>query len=268
MFTTWPFDPTVYAGLVAAFLGHAWLAGQAPEAERKHTLYLIAGLATLWVALETPIDIISDRYLDSVHMLQHVLLGFVAPPLLLLSLSPSMVARLVRIPGVQFATEPIPAQVIAAVVMVVWHLPALYNATLLNEEIHIVEHLMFIGAGLLLYWPIIHATSMHSKWHLSPVEKLIYMLIATLPQDGVALVLIFSRVPFYQFYVTAPRVIEGFTPLIDQTMAGSVLMILGKATLAVAALTVFFRWFGGDQRADRMTLGLGHSGTNGRMPGH
>ena len=45
--------PPFYAGLVAAFLGHAWLAGQAPEAERKHTLYLIAGLATLWVALET-----------------------------------------------------------------------------------------------------------------------------------------------------------------------------------------------------------------------
>jgi len=110
---------------------------------------------------------------------------------------------------------------------------------------------MFIGAGLVLYWPLIEATSTNSKWHLSPVEKLIYMLIATLPQDGVALVLIFSRVPFYEFYMTAPRVIGGFTPLIDQTMAGSVLMILGKATLAVAALTVFFRWFGGEQRADR-----------------
>jgi cytochrome c oxidase assembly factor CtaG len=77
------------------------------------------------------------------------------------------------------------------------------------------------------------------------------MLIATLPQDGVALVLIFSRVPFYDFYARAPRLIAGFTPLIDQTVAGSVLMILGKATLAVAALTIFFRWFGSEQRADR-----------------
>jgi cytochrome c oxidase assembly factor CtaG len=248
---TWPFDPTVYAGLAAAFIGHAWLARSAPDAKRKHTLYLIAGLVTLWVALETPIDIISDRYLDSVHMLQHVLLGFVAPPLLLLSLSRSMARRLVTIPGVQLISEPIPAQVIAGAVMVVWHLPALYDATLNNENIHIVEHLMFIGAGVLLYWPIIEATSANSMWHLSPVGKLIYMLIATLPQDGVALVLIFSRVPFYDFYVTAPRVIDGFTPLIDQTMAGSVLMILGKATLAVAALMVFFRWFGDEQRADR-----------------
>lgn len=248
---TWPFDATVYAGLIAAFLVHAWLARDAPDAQRKHTLYLIAGLATLWVALETPIDVISDRYLDSVHMFQHVLLGFVAPPLLLLSLSRSMVRRLVAIPGVQALTEPVPAQVIAAVVMVVWHVPSLYGATLANEDIHIAEHLTFIGAGLLLYWPLIEASSTNSKWHLSPIEKLLYMLIATLPQDGVALVLIFSRVPFYEFYVTAPRVIDGFTPLIDQTMAGSVLMILGKATLAVAALTVFFRWFGREQRVDR-----------------
>lgn len=247
----WPFDPTVYAGLVAAYLGHAWLARNAADAERKHTLYLIAGLATLWVALETPIDPISDHYLDSVHMLQHVLLGFIAPPLLLLSLSPSMVARLVRIPGVRFITEPVQAQVIAGAVMVVWHLPALYNATLSNEDVHIVEHLMFIAGGVLLYWPIIEATSSHSRWRMTPVGKLVYMLIATLPQDGVALVLIFSRAPFYDFYTTAPRLIEGFTALIDQTIAGAVLMILGKATLAVAALTVFFRWFGSEQRADR-----------------
>ncbi len=248
---TWPLDPTVYAGLVAAYLGHAWLARNAPDAERKHTLYLIAGLATLWVALETPIETISDHYLDSVHMLQHVLLGFIAPPLLLLSLSPSMVARLVRIPGLRFITEPVQTQVVAGAVMVVWHLPALYDATLASEEVHILEHLTFIAGGTLLYWPIIEATSSHSSWHMSPVGKLVYMLIATLPQDGVALVLIFSRVPFYEFYAKAPRLIEGFTALIDQTMAGAVLMILGKATLAVAALTVFFRWFGSEQRADR-----------------
>jgi putative membrane protein len=247
----WPFDPTVYAGLVAAYLGHAWLARNAPDADRKHTLYLIAGLAALWLALETPIDIISDRYLDSVHMLQHVLLGFIAPPLILLSLSPTMVGRLVRIPGLRFITEAIAAQVIAGAVMVVWHLPALYNATLYSEDLHIVEHLTFIAAGLLLYWPIIEATSLHSKWHMSAAGKLVYLLLATLPQDGVALVLIFSRAPFYDFYVTAPRLVDGFTAVIDQTVAGAVLMILGKTTLAVAALTIFFRWVGGEQRADR-----------------
>jgi cytochrome c oxidase assembly factor CtaG len=249
---TWPFDLTVYAGLVALFLGHAWLARDVPDAARKHTLYFGAGLLTLWVALETPIDPISDHYLDSVHMLQHVLLGFVAPPLMLLGLSARMVARLVRIPGVRMVTEPAPGQLIAGAVMIAWHLPPLYDATLYNEfPLHIFEHLTFIGAGVVLYWPILEATSAHARWQLSAGAKLVYMLLATLPQDGVALALIFSRVPFYEYYTHAPRLIEGFTPLVDQTVAGAVLMIFGKFTLAVAALAVFFRWFSGEQRADR-----------------
>ena len=248
---TWPFDLTVYAGLVALFFGHAWLARDAADAGRKHTLWFLGGLFVLWLALETPIDTISDHYLDSVHMLQHVMLAFVAPPLMLLGLSPSMVGRVVRIPGLQPLLEPVPAQVIAAVVMIVWHIPALYDATLRQEGLHVVEHVMFIASGVFLYWPMIEATSSHARWHMSPGAKLVYMLLATLPQDGVALALIFSRVPFYEFYTTVPRLIPGFTALIDQTIAGAVLMIVGKVTLGIAALAVFFRWFGAEQAEDR-----------------
>src|SRR5690348_1156592 len=160
----WPFDPTVYAGLVVLYFGYALLARGAPDAQRKHTAYFLLGLLTLWVALETPIDPISDQYLDSVHMLQHVLLAFVAPPLLLLGLSPEMAGRLVRVPGLRAVTEPVPAQVIAAVIMVGWHLPFLYELTLRNEAVHVLEHLMFIASGVLLYWPIIAATSVHARW--------------------------------------------------------------------------------------------------------
>ena len=248
---TWPFDPTVYAGLLVLFFGHALLARSAPDASRKHTVYFLAGLAALWIALETPLDTISDRFLDSVHMLQHVLLAFVAPPLMLLGLSTSVASRLAAIPGVRAVTEPIPAQVLSAAVMIVWHLPPLYEATLENEGLHVIEHLMFIASGVLLFWPIIESTSAQARWRMSSGAKLVYMLLATIPQDGVALALIFSRVPFYEFYTRVPRLIEGFTALIDQTIAGAVLMIFGKVTLAVAALAVFFRWFGAERRADQ-----------------
>jgi putative membrane protein len=247
---TWPVDPTVYAGLVALYLGHAWLARTVSDAQRKHSLYFGLGLFTLWVSLETPIDTISDHYLDSVHMLQHVLLGFVAPPLMLLGLSNQIVGRLVRVPGVRAVTEPVPAQVIAGVVMIVWHFPPLFDATLDSEPLHIFEHLTFIASGVVLYWPILSATSAHARWQMSPGAKLLYMLVATLPQDGVALAFIFSRVPFYEYYAQAPRLIPSLTPVIDQTIAGAVLMVLGKATLAVAAMAVFFRWFGSEHRAD------------------
>src|SRR6267143_6806466 len=118
---SWPFDPTVYAGLLALYLGHAWLARGSDEFRRRHSIYFGLGLITIWVALETPIDTIADHHLDSVHMLQHVLLGFVAPPLMLLGLSPGMAGRLVRLPTVRALTEPVPAQLIAGTVMIVWH---------------------------------------------------------------------------------------------------------------------------------------------------
>jgi cytochrome c oxidase assembly factor CtaG len=247
---TWPFDPTVYAGLLVLYFGHAWLARSVEDAERKHTLYFLAGLLVMWAALESPIDTISDGYLDSVHMLQHVMLGFVAPPLLLLGLSQDMAARLAAIPLVRAATEPVPAQVIAGAVMVTWHVPALYDATLHSESLHVIEHLTFVAAGTLLFWPVLRDTSRWAKWQMSPGAKLVYLLVATIPQDGVALALLFSRDPFYEFYTHVPRLVPGLTPVIDQTLAGAVLMVLGKATMTVSGLAIFFDWFGSEHRED------------------
>ena len=258
---SWPLDPTVYAGLVVLFLGHAWLARGLGDVERKHSLYFGLGLLTIWVALETPIDTIADHYLDSVHMLQHVLLGFVAPPLMLLGLSSGLVARLVRVPGVRAITEPVPGLVIAGVVMIVWHIPALYDATLYSETLHVTEHLTFIAAGLVMYWPMLQATSSQARWQMSPGAKLLYMLVATLPQDAVALTLIFSRVPFYEYYTHAPRLIASLDPLTDQTGAGAILMTFGKATIAIAAIAVFIRWFGADRKADEARTWRGSNRT-------
>ncbi len=250
----WPLDPTVYAGLVALFLGHAFLARSVDDAEPKHTFYLMAGLLTLWLALESPIDTISDGYLESVHMLQHVLLGFVAPPLLLLALSQDMAARLASVPFIRAVTEPIQAQIIAGAVMIVWHFPALYDATLRSESLHIFEHLTFIAAGLVLFWPVLRDTSRWSRWQMSPGAKLLYLLVATIPQDGVALALLFSRDAFYDYYTHVPRLVPGLTAVIDQTLAGAVLMVFGKATMTVCGLAVFFEWFGAEQREDRTRL--------------
>src|SRR5258708_1294610 len=235
--------------MVVLFLGHAWLAGRVTDAQRKHTLYFGLGLVTLWFAREPPLATISAHSLASVHMPQPALLGFVAPPLMLLGLSPQMVERIVRVPGVRAITEPVPAQVIAGLVMIGWHFPPLYDATLYSGSLHVVEHVMFIAAAVVLFWPMLAATSAQARWQMSPGAKLLYMLVASLPQDGVALALIFSRVPFYEYYTHAPRLIASLTPLIDQTVAGAVLMVLGKATMAVAAIAGFVKWFCTEQPA-------------------
>jgi putative membrane protein len=254
---TWPFDPTVYAGLLVLYFGHAWLARDAGDARSRHTVYFLTGLFVLWIALETPIDTISDYYLDSVHMLQHVLLAFVAPPLMLLGLSPRMAGRLVALPGVRALTEPVPAQVIAGALMVGWHVPPLYDAALHSESLHVLEHVMFVASGIVLYWPLVDSTAAHARWTMSPGARLVYILLATLPQDLVALALIFSRVPFYEFYTHAPRLVVGMSPLIDQTVAGAVLMIAGKLTLGLAAAVVFFRWFDAEHREDEAQAAAG-----------
>ena len=231
------------------------LARASRDATARHTFYFLSGLAVLWLALETPIDIVSDRYLDSVHMLQHVLLGFVGPPLLLLGLSPRMAGRLMRVPLFRAVTEPVPAQVIAAAVMILWHIPAFYDTTLRSDELHIFEHITFIGAGFVLFWPVLKDTSAHSRWEMSPGVKLLYLLVATIPQDGIALALLFSRDPFYEYYAHVPRLVDSLTPVIDQTLAGAVLMVLGKATMTVCGLAIFFRWFGAEHRSDLQPTG-------------
>lgn len=240
---------------MALFLGHAWLARASEDATRRHTVYFLSGLAVLWVALESPIDTISDYYLDSVHMFQHVLLGFVAPPFLLLGLSPRMAGRLMRVPLLRAVTEPVPAQVIAGAVMVLWHIPAFYDATLHSDSLHIAEHITFIAGGVALFWPALKDTSAHARWEMSPGAKLVYLLLATIPQDGVALALLFSRQPFYEYYAHVPRLVDTITPVIDQTLAGAVLMVLGKATMTVCGLAIFFRWFGAEHRADFQPTG-------------
>ena len=245
----WPLDPSVYAGLVALFLGHAWLARDR-DLPRINSLYFGLGLLCIWVALETPIDVLADEYLDSVHMLQHVLIGVVAPPLLLLGLNREMAGVLLRVPGLRAITEPVTAQVLAAAVMIGWHLPPLYDATLYSESLHVAEHLSFIAGGVLFWWPVIDATASHCRWRLSPMAKLLYLFIGTFPQDGVALALQFSRTPFYEFYARAPRIVPALDPVTDQTVAGAVLMLFGKSSYFIGAVVVFLRWFGAEQRAD------------------
>lgn len=239
----WPLDPTVYAGLLLLGLGHVALARGRADVRPRHRLCLLLGLLTVWLALETPIDVAADRYLQSVHMLQHVLIGLVAPPLLLLALSPSMVATLVRLPGLRALTEPVPAQVAFAIVMGAWHVPALYEMAVRSEAVHVFEHLTFMAGGTLFWWPVVGATSAAARWRLGEAGKVLYLLFGTVPADTVSVVLMFARAPFYPFYVGAPRLFVGVDPLTDQVLAGVVLMVVGKFSLVVATLDIALRWF-------------------------
>lgn len=240
----------MYAGLVALWLAYGLLARGRADLSRVRQISFAGGILLLWLALESPIDHVADEHLQSVHMLQHVLLGVLAPPLLLLGLSPSMARSAAAWPLVRRLTEPVPAQVLGGAVMIAWHIPALYNATLASEPVHVIEHLTFIASGTLLWWPVLDATAAQSKWRLGAPGRLAYLLLATIPQDGVALVLQFSRVLFYPFYGRPDVAIAGWDAVVDQNVAGTVLQLLGKTSFLVAAIVLFYRWVAVDHADD------------------
>lgn len=164
--TAWHGHPSVVIGLLV--VTGAYLVWVGPLRRRlgvveavgagRVTMFL-SGILVLFVALVSPLHELGDDYLFSAHMVQHLLLTLVVPPLLLLGtpgwllrpflLSPKVyrAARLVTLPVIAF--------ILFNTVFVIWHVPALYDLALRERGIHILEHLMFIGAGVIVWWPIL-----------------------------------------------------------------------------------------------------------------
>ena len=238
----WPFDPTVVVGILGLGVGHTIWARRL-KALPRCSVYFAAGLLVIWGALETPLDPLGDHYLQSAHMVQHMLLVAFAPPLLLLGLTPAMAAGLLRVPGLHALTGPIPGQSIYAAGILFWHIPFAYDLALTDEVAHVLEHLIFLGIGVLFWWPLIGATSSVSRWRLTDGQKLVYLFIGTFPMMAVALPLQFSRTVFYTHYASAPRMVASITPVIDQTIAGALMMAMGMAVLGFDGLVILYRWF-------------------------
>ena len=230
------------------------LARSSPDHRRSHTLYFAGGIGVAWLALESPLDWYSDNALQSVHMVQHILIGLIAPPLWLLGLSPRMAARVASFGGLRGLAEPLPAQLLFAAVMIGWHVPAAYDLTLRSEAVHVIEHLTFMAGGALFWWPVVSSTSEQLRWRLGPVAKVVYLILGTVPQDTVSLVLIFSRAPFYEFYRAVPRSVSGISPLTDQTLAGIALMAAGKLSYLVAMAKLFADWVARSRADDEVAL--------------
>ena len=245
----WPFDPSVDGGLVALSLGYAWLARRV-GAPRHKALYFWIGLLVVWLALETPLDTVADHYLMSAHMAQHMLLMAAAPPFLLLGLDRTMAAVLLRVPLLPRLTEPVLAQAAYAAAMIGWHIPWLYMLALKDPVVHVVEHLVFLAASTLFWWPAIRATRVSSRWPLSEPGVVVYLLTGMLPMMAVSLPLQFSRNLFYPLYGSAPRLIPSITPVIDQNIAGAVMMLMEMAATGVDAVIVSYRWLGEAVRSD------------------
>src|SRR5262249_29928359 len=158
--TTWQADPSIVTGLAALGVGYLVVTLQQrridPETrvEPAKVVSFIGALLVLFGALTGPIHDLSDYYLFSAHMVQHMLLIFAMPPLLLYGVPGFMVSPLLRNPGIVRLgcrlTRPTSAFAIFNVTLVAWHVPPLYNLAMNHHPVHIIEHLMIMAAAVVL----------------------------------------------------------------------------------------------------------------------
>jgi cytochrome c oxidase assembly factor CtaG len=214
-------------------------------------VWFAGGWLVLAASLLSPLHAASEQ-LFAAHMVQHELLMVVAAPLLALSRPlhvlldgvPSWlrwrVEALVDRPRARRAwrrlNRPLEAWLIHGVVIWVWHIPVLFEATLSNDAVHAAQHLSFLGSGY-LFWASLVADDCPERGGLAVLS-----LFTTAVHTGVLGALIsFARHPWYSAYATRAAA-WGMTPLADQQLAGLIMWIPASAAYLIAALLIVRRW--------------------------
>src|SRR5262249_52825233 len=247
---SWHADPTVVVGLAALGLGYLVAARRQRRMDPRtrvgpaKAMSFAGALFVLFGALTGPVHDLSDYYLFSAHMVQHMLLIFAMPPLLLYGTPAFMLRPLLRDQVVvrlgRRLTRPISAFVIFNVTLVAWHIPPLYNLAMDQHPVHIVEHLMMMAASVILWWPV-RAPVTEIPRAPYPVQ-LLYLFVAGLPMVMVAIFIAMADQVLYPFYATAPRIWDQLTPYSDQHLGGLIMWIPGGMVFLIAITVVFFRW--------------------------
>lgn len=210
----------------------------------------VLGLFLVWVAVGSPLAVFDEEWL-TVHMIQHLLLMTVAPPLILLG-APVMpflhglprywvrtiVGPLLRWFLVQrlgtALSQPVLCWLAAAAALVGWHVPAAFTVGFQSESWHVVEHICFLGTGLLFWWPVVQPWPSIPKWPRWSI--LLYLFAATLPCDVLSGFLVFCERIVYPAYISTSR--SASSVLADQQCAGA-LMWTCVTLIYLVAGTIF-----------------------------
>jgi putative membrane protein len=201
----------------------------------------IASLIVILVALVSPLDGLGEDYLFSAHMVQHLLLGDIAPLLMLLALSRVIMRPLTRrLQSVERALGPLAHPASALVLWLglvyLWHVPALYDAALEHPALHALQHVSFFTAGVLVWWPLIQPVPMRNR--LSGMWTFGYIGAAKLGLASLGLFLTWTSTVAYTYYEHVPR-IWGLNAITDQNVGGAIMMV-EQSVLLVSVLAVLF----------------------------
>jgi putative membrane protein len=187
----------------------------------------VFGLLFIWIATASPLAALDYEFLTA-HMVQHLLLMTLAPPLVLLGMPRKTLPRGL----LAAATHPALCWFSAAGTLVVWHIPSVFMLGLQSQMWHSVEQLCFLASGLLFWWPVVRPSASTSKWPESLI--LLYLFLATLPCDILSGFLVFCDRVVYPAFLSYPRLF-GFSALEDQQCAGALMWTSITVVYLIAA---------------------------------
>jgi putative membrane protein len=215
----------------------------------------LAGWLVLATALLSPIATMSER-LFSVHMTQHELLMLVAAPLMAIGrpLTPMLIALpeawrpawsgLARTGVTNWMTAPPMVFAAHALALWVWHVPALYEAAVMSEGVHLIQHICFTGTAALFWWSLIRGR----YGRLGYGVALLYIFGTAVHSGGLGALLALSPVPWYPLYVARAGAAD---PLVDQQIGGMIMWVPSGIVLMLFALALFAAWLGESERRRR-----------------
>lgn len=215
--------------------------GRARGAGSPQAAAFAGAVLALLLALASPLDALGEDYLFSAHMLQHVLLGDIAPVLLLLSLSRVLLRPVTRrLMSLESALGPLASPVTGIALwlfmMYLWHVPALYEAAITNPFVHLLEHACFFTAGMAVWWPLIQPVPMRRR--LTGLWTVAYIGAAKFGLAALGLYLTWSGHVLYDYYEQLPR-IWGLDPVADQNAGGAIMMVEQSLTFVIALVVLF-----------------------------
>ena len=237
--------PSTVIGILALATLYEWAArkvsGAAPRVSQRWCFH--AALVVMFFSLNGWLHDLSDSYLFSAHMVQHLLLVFVVCPLMVMGTPGGMLRPALRVRGIapvaRWLTAPTHCFAIFNVVFAGWHLPVMYNYALAHHPVHIVEHLMFMASAVIMWWPVL--SPLPELPRLNYPGQMLYMFLLTIPMAIVAVYICYADTILYPLYASAPRV-WGITPMADQMAGGLIMWIPGGLYFYAIISVVFFRW--------------------------
>lgn len=204
-----------------------------------------AGVGVIFFSLNGPLHTLADESLFSAHMVQHLLLMLIMPPLLIAGVPPWLIRKALERRWIfrmgRVLTHPAVAFGVYNAVLIGWHLPRLYNAALESHALHIVQHGTFMAAAVMMWWPIVNPVEELQRLPEGPL-LMVYIFAFGLPAGILSAFITYADTVLYPWYGAAPRVFEGLGPIDDQRLGGVIMWVPGFVVFLVASGFVFFRW--------------------------